>query len=83
VGSGSCSYERPTRGTVCGKMRSMRGADAGCSVINNQSLRGLRGKSGTSVDTVGAIDTVGAVVSGTVTDFLSGRAAVGLPVGLP
>ena len=28
--SGKCSYERPTRGTVCGTMRCMCGADAGC-----------------------------------------------------
>ena len=26
--SGKCLYERPTRGTVCGTMRSMRGTDA-------------------------------------------------------
>ena len=37
--SGKCSYERPTRGTVCGTMRSMCGADAGCLAINYQSLR--------------------------------------------
>ena len=36
--SGKCSYERPTRGTVCGTMRSMCGADAGCLAINYQSL---------------------------------------------
>ena len=36
--SGKCSYERPTRGTLCGTMRSMRGADAGCLAINYQSL---------------------------------------------
>ena len=36
--SGKCSYERPTRGTVCGTMRSMCGADAGCLAINFQSL---------------------------------------------
>ena len=35
--SGKCSYERPTRGTVCGTMRSMCGADAGCLAINYQS----------------------------------------------
>ena len=35
---GKCSYERPTRGTVCGTMRSMCGADAGCLAINYQSL---------------------------------------------
>ena len=28
--SGKCSYERPTRGTVCGTMRGTCGADAGC-----------------------------------------------------
>ena len=38
--SGKCSYERPTRGTVCGTMRSMCGADAGCLAINYQSLSG-------------------------------------------
>jgi len=32
-----CSYQRPTRGTVCGTMRSMCGTDAGCSAINYQS----------------------------------------------
>ena len=37
--SGKCSYERPTRGTVCGTMRSMCGADAGCLAINYQSLK--------------------------------------------
>ena len=36
--SGKCSYERPTRGTVCGTMRSMCGADTGCLAINYQSL---------------------------------------------
>jgi len=36
--SGKCSYERPTRGTVCGTMRSMCSADAGCLAINYQSL---------------------------------------------
>ena len=36
--SGKCSYERPTRGTVCGTMRSMCGADAGCLAIIYQSL---------------------------------------------
>ena len=36
--SGKCSYERPARGTVCGTMRSMCGADAGCSAMNFQSL---------------------------------------------
>ena len=39
--SGKCSYERPTRGTVCGTMRSMCGADAGCSAIDYQSLSGV------------------------------------------
>jgi hypothetical protein len=34
--SGKCSYERPTRGTVCGTMRSMCGADAGYLAINYQ-----------------------------------------------
>jgi len=38
--SGKCSYVRPTRGTVCGTMRSMCGADAGCLAINYQSLYG-------------------------------------------
>ena len=33
-----CSSEQPTRGTVCGTMRSMCGPDAGCSAINYQSL---------------------------------------------
>ena len=36
--SGKCSYERPTRDTVCGTIRSMCGADAGCLAINYQSL---------------------------------------------
>ena len=36
--SGKCSYERPTRDTVCGTMRSMCGADAGCLAISFQSL---------------------------------------------
>ena len=36
--SGECSYERPTRGTVCGTMRSMCGDDAGCLAIDYQSL---------------------------------------------
>ena len=36
--SGKCSCERPTRGTVCGTMRSMCGADAGCLAINQPSL---------------------------------------------
>ena len=35
---GKCSYERWTRGTACGTMRSMCGADAGCLAINYQSL---------------------------------------------
>ena len=43
--SGKCSYERPTRGTVCGTMRSMCGADAGCLAINYQSLFACRGTS--------------------------------------
>ena len=30
--------ERPTRGTVCGTMRSMCSADAECLAINYQSL---------------------------------------------
>ena len=38
IPSGKCSYERPTRGTICGTMRSMCGADAGCLAINYQSL---------------------------------------------
>jgi len=37
---GECSYERPTRGTVSGTMRSMCGADAGCLAINYQFLLG-------------------------------------------
>ena len=36
--SEKCSYKRPTRGTVCGTMRSMCGADANCLAINYQSL---------------------------------------------
>ena len=36
--SGKCSSERPTRGTLCGAMRSMCGADAGCLAMNYQSL---------------------------------------------
>ena len=36
--SGKCSYARPTRGTVCGTMRSMYGADAGCLAVNHRSL---------------------------------------------
>ena len=36
--SGKCSYERPTRATVCGTMRSVCGADAGCSAMDHQSL---------------------------------------------
>ena len=36
--SGKCSYERPTRGIVCGTMHSMCGAGAGCLAINYQSL---------------------------------------------
>ena len=32
--SGKCSFERPTWGTVCGTMRSMCGADAGCLAIH-------------------------------------------------
>ena len=36
--SEKCSYERPTLGTVCGTMRSMCGADAGCLAIDCQSL---------------------------------------------
>ena len=35
---GKCSYEQPTRGTVCGKMRSMCGPDAACFAIHYQSL---------------------------------------------
>jgi len=38
--SGKCSYELPTRGTVCGTIPSMCGADAGCLAINYQSLSG-------------------------------------------
>ena len=41
--SGKCSYERPTRGTVCGTMRSMFGADAGGLALNYQSLSVLMG----------------------------------------
>ena len=36
--SGKCSSTRPTRGTVCGTLRSMCGADAGCLAIDYQSL---------------------------------------------
>ena len=36
--SGKCSYERPTRGTVWGTMRSVCGADAGCLAIHYQIL---------------------------------------------
>ena len=36
--SGKCLYAQPTRGTVCGTMRSMCSADAGCLAINDQSL---------------------------------------------
>jgi len=32
--SAKCSYERPPRGTVCGTMRGMCGADAGCLAID-------------------------------------------------
>ena len=32
------SYERSTRGKLCGTMRSMCGADAGCFAINYQAL---------------------------------------------
>ena len=39
---GKCSNERPARGTVCGTMRSMCSADAGCSATNYQTL--LRGE---------------------------------------
>ena len=35
---GKCSYERPTRGTVCGTMRSTSGADAGCLAMIYQSF---------------------------------------------
>jgi len=35
--SGKRSYERPTRGTVCGTMRRMCGADAGYLVTNYRS----------------------------------------------
>ena len=41
--SGKCSDERPTRGTVCGTMRSMCGADAGCLAIHYQSLSNSHG----------------------------------------
>ena len=34
---GKCSYEWPTRGTVCGAMGSMCGADAGCFATNYES----------------------------------------------
>jgi len=44
--SGKCSYERPTRGTVCGTMRSMCGADASCLAINYQYLVGRARSSG-------------------------------------
>ena len=36
--SGKCSCVRPTRGTACGTMRSMCGADADCLAIYYQSL---------------------------------------------
>ena len=36
--SGKCSYERPILVTVCGTMRSMCGADAGCSALNHSAL---------------------------------------------
>jgi hypothetical protein len=36
--SGKCSYERPTRSTVCGTMRGMCGAGAACLAMNYQSL---------------------------------------------
>ena len=49
--SGKCSYELPTRGTVCGTMRSMCGADAGCLAINYQSLS-LERKHGLSTEPV-------------------------------
>ena len=35
--SGKCWHDWPTRGTVCGTLRSMCGADAGCLAINYQS----------------------------------------------
>ena len=44
--SGKCSSERPTRGTVCGTMRSMCGADAVRLAINYQSLLQERGGRG-------------------------------------
>jgi hypothetical protein len=37
--SGKCSCERTTRGTVCGTIRSMCGADSACLAINYQSLK--------------------------------------------
>ena len=44
--SGKCSYERPTRGTVCGTLRSMCGSDAGCLAMNYRSLFHLLGGAG-------------------------------------
>jgi len=49
--SGKCSYERPTRGTVCGTVSSMCGADAGYSAIDYQSLsRSLQHAGGVNYD---------------------------------
>ena len=39
--SGKCSYEQPTRCTVCGTMRSMCGADADCLAMNDHSISPL------------------------------------------
>ena len=47
--SGKCSYERPTRGTVCGTMRSMCSAAAGCLAINYQSLLHARAHAGVAI----------------------------------
>ena len=37
--SEKCLYERPTRGTVCGTMRGMCGADAGCLAIDRSQFK--------------------------------------------
>ena len=50
--SGKCSYERPTRGTICRTMRSMCGADAGCLAINYQSLCPVTQITGTGTPTI-------------------------------
>ena len=45
--AGKCSYERLTRGRVCGTMRSMCGADAGCLAIHHQPRVSNTKKGGT------------------------------------